>query len=75
MTSETTPSIVPELLTTKQAAALCGIGTRTLWHWSRSGIAPAPIKIGGSAVRFKRSEYLDWIDGACKRVDGRRAAR
>lgn len=38
------------LLTTKEAASLCGIGVRTLWRWSRSGIAPAPIKIGGSVV-------------------------
>ena len=55
---------LPPLLTTKQTAKLCGCGERTLWRWSRSGIAPAPVKIGGgirAAVRFRRDEYLAWI--------------
>jgi predicted DNA-binding transcriptional regulator AlpA len=62
---------VPELLTTKQAAELCGCGERTLWSWSRSGIAPAPVKIGiglRPAVRFKRAELLQWIQEGCPRV-------
>ena len=32
--------IIPELLTTAAAARLCHVGERTLWQWSRSGIAP-----------------------------------
>jgi predicted DNA-binding transcriptional regulator AlpA len=68
------PAIIPELLTTVEAAKLCGIGERTLWRWSRSGLAPRPVKIGfgrRAAVRYRRSEYLDWIAGGCKRCDGR----
>lgn len=68
--------IQPELLTTRQAAELCGCGERTLWSWSRSGIAPAPVKIGCGlrpAVRFKRGELLRWIESGCPRVDGRAA--
>jgi len=65
-------SILPELLTTAEAARLCHVGERTLWRWSRSGIAPAPVKIGG-AVRYRRSEYLDWIASGCPRVDRREA--
>ena len=68
MPSENTSNIVPDLLTTKQAAALCSVGERTLWRWSRSGIAPAPVKIGGSAVRFKRAEIIEWIDAGCPRI-------
>jgi len=67
-------AIVPELLTTKQAAALCGLGERTLWRFSRSGVSPRPLKIGhgrNGAVRYRRSEILAWIAGDCKRVDGR----
>lgn len=60
--------IVPSLLTTKQTAAMCSIGERTLWRWSRSGKAPAPVKIGASAVRYRRDEYLAWIDEGCPRV-------
>ena len=66
--------ITPELLTTKQAAELCGCGERTLWSWSRSGIAPAPVKIGVGlrpAVRFKRAELLQWIQDGCPRIDGK----
>ena len=49
-----------------------GIGERTLWRWSRSGIAPAPIRIGcGSrlAVRYRRQDLLQWIDAGCPRCD------
>ena len=38
--------IMPELLTTKQTAKLLGLGERTLWRYSRSGLAPAPVKVG-----------------------------
>lgn len=65
--------IVPELLTTKQAAALAGVGERTWWRWSRSALAPAPVKIGigpRPAVRFRRSEVLEWIRAGCPRVNG-----
>ena len=64
--------IVPELLKTKQAAQLLNVGERTLWRWSRSGNAPRPVKIGeskGAAVRYRKSEVLDWIDGGCQRVE------
>ena len=70
----TAGGITPELLTTRQAAELCGCGERTLWSWSRSGIAPAPVKIGVGlrpAVRFSRQTLLEWIQGGCKPVDGR----
>jgi excisionase family DNA binding protein len=60
--------IVPELLTTPEAAKLLNIGERTLWRHSRSGLAPAPMKIGG-AVRYRRQELLDWIASGCPRVN------
>jgi len=61
-------TITQLLLKTKEAAQLCGIGERTLWRWSRCGIAPAPIKIGGT-VRYDRATYLDWIRAGCPRCD------
>jgi len=66
--------IQAELLTTRQAAELCGCGERTFWAWSRSGLAPAPVKIGCGlrpAVRFKRAELLRWIQDGCPRTDGK----
>ena len=65
-------AIVPELLTSKQAAELLAIGERSLWRWSRSGICPAPVKIGAgprAAVRFRRAELVDWLQAGCPRVD------
>jgi excisionase family DNA binding protein len=71
MPNSTAENIVPELLTTAQAARLLGIGERTLWRHSRSGAAPAPVTIGGT-VRYRRSELLAWIDDGCPRIDGGR---
>ena len=62
----------PELLTTAQAARLCGLGERTLWRHSRSGAAPPPLKIGG-AVRFRRADLAEWITAGCPRCDERAA--
>ena len=67
-------SSLPALLSSEQAAKLCGCGTRTLWRWSRSGVCPAPVKIGGGvrpSIRFRRDELLAWISDGCPRVDGR----
>jgi predicted DNA-binding transcriptional regulator AlpA len=68
-----TITIVPELLTTGEAAQLLGIGERTLWRHSRSGIAPRPVKLGSgpkACVRFRRAELFDWISRGCPPVDG-----
>ena len=71
--TDTTPSeILPELLTCKEAARLAGCGERTWWSWSRSGLAPAPIKIGHGtrpACRYRRSQILAWISNGCPRTD------
>ena len=63
------PSVdAPVLIDTAEAARLSGCGERSFWRWSRSGVAPAPIKIG-AAVRYRRQEILDWIAAGCPRVD------
>jgi len=69
----TTQGIAPAMLSTKQAAALCGCGERTLWRWSRSGLAPRPVKIGRgtrAATRYRAAELRERIDNGCPRVDG-----
>lgn len=73
MTDSSTLTPAPLLLTTKQAAAMCACGERTFWRWSRSGIAPSPIKIGDgkrAAVRYSRRAIMEWLEGGCARVDG-----
>jgi predicted DNA-binding transcriptional regulator AlpA len=70
--------IVPELLTSKQAAELLAIGERSLWRWSRSGICPAPVKIGSgprATVRFRRQELIEWAQAGCPRCDGKGGGR
>jgi excisionase family DNA binding protein len=66
-----TATIDPELLTTTEAAKLCGIGSRTLWRWSHSGRAPRPVKLSGRCVRYKRADVLKWIADGCPRIDER----
>lgn len=69
---DTAVVVVPELLTTKETAAMCGIGERTLWRWSHSGLSPRPIKIGRglrAAVRYRRADVLRWIEKGCPRCD------
>ncbi|NLF73306.1 MAG: helix-turn-helix domain-containing protein [Candidatus Anammoximicrobium sp.] len=69
-----TTGIVPELLTTKQAAELASVGERTWWSWTRSGLAPRPLQIGHGtrpAVRYRRSDIMAWIASGCPRVDGK----
>lgn len=68
----TAGGITPELLTTRQAAELCGVGERTYWAWSRSRLAPKPVCIGHGtrpACRYRRSEIMDWIADGCPRTD------
>jgi predicted DNA-binding transcriptional regulator AlpA len=63
-------TIVPDLMTLKEAAALCSVSDRTLWTWANSGAAPGPIKIGKGTVRYSRPAYLAWIAAGCPRVAG-----
>jgi len=65
-------TIVPELLTTAEAAALCGMGERSLYRFSRAGIAPAPVTVGPGTRRYRRSELLAWIAAGCPKVNGGR---
>jgi predicted DNA-binding transcriptional regulator AlpA len=66
------PAQSPELLTLKEAAALCSVSERTLWGWAQSGAAPPPLRIGRGTVRYSRPEYIQWIASGCRPVEGGR---
>jgi excisionase family DNA binding protein len=66
--TKTLDTIIPELLTTAEAAQLLNIGERTLWRHSHSGVAPAPVAIGGTC-RYRRAEIMAWIAAGCTRID------
>ncbi len=71
MTSQKAMDLAP-LLTEQQAADLVGVAYRTWRRWSRSGLAPTPIKIGRGvrpAVRYRRDELFQWVDDGCPVVD------
>ncbi|MDZ4848507.1 MAG: helix-turn-helix domain-containing protein [Pirellulaceae bacterium] len=55
-------SAIPEtgLLTTRQAAEVLSISTRTIWTLSNSGHLPV-IRIGG-AVRYSLVDLREYID-------------
>lgn len=56
-----------ELLTAAEAAEVAGVAKRSWWRYVSSGKAPAPVRLGG-AVRWRRSELAEWIQGGCPRV-------
>jgi predicted DNA-binding transcriptional regulator AlpA len=68
MTVSHPEAVVSEAMTLSQTAALCAVSERTLWSWARSGISPAPLKIGKGCVRYSRRAYLEWIAAGCPRV-------
>jgi len=54
------------LLTAAEAAALCGISTRSWWTWDALGRIPAPVRIGRS-VRWPAAELSAWVAAGCPR--------
>ena len=64
-TTTSTPPLTPELLTTEQAAALCGISVRHYESLAAAGrVGPMPIRLG-RAVRWRRRELIEWIGADC----------
>ncbi len=68
--NQSSETIVPELLSLRQAAELCAVSDRTLWTWATSGISPAFVRIGKGTVRYSRPAYLEWINSGCKPIQG-----
>lgn len=61
----TEPSPAPALLTARQVARLVGVHES---HWrrlSRSGLTPAPVRVGPKSVRWRPSDVSLWIDLGC----------
>ena len=64
---------LPALITEAQAAELVGIKPRTWRRMSRSGVAPAPVKLGKGErpmIRFRTSELKAWLEAGCPLVEG-----
>lgn len=48
------------LLNIREVAALLGIGVRTARRMTRSGLIPAPVRLG-RLCRWRYSELTDWL--------------
>ncbi len=59
--TETIPNDPDALLTENQAVLLLNLSARTLQSWRLRGGGPKFVK-AGRAVRYRRSDLLDWID-------------
>lgn len=53
-----------QLLTAKDAAALCRLSKRSWFRLNSSARIPAPVRISGS-VRWKHSDVEKWISLGC----------
>lgn len=52
------------LLTEKEAAAMLSLSPDTLRRWRSTGEPKQPAWVSiGRAIRYRRSECLEWIDG------------
>ena len=78
MSTETQPtkswSEVSRLLTASEVLSVTGYKSRTtLWRKVRARAFPAPVKLTGSALRWRAEEIEAWIDEAPRQDYGRDA--
>ena len=50
-----------ELLTRKQVEELTTLSRSSIYRFLKAGRFVSPIRIGDRAVRWRKSEILDWI--------------
>lgn len=56
-----------KLLTVKQVCKILNISVPTIYRWESEGKLPFPkLKIGPSAVRFRKSDVLKHIENSLK---------
>lgn len=58
---------INELLTAKEASAMCGMSKSTFIRLSKDGKAPAGIKLG-RLRRWRKKEIMAWIAAGCPNV-------
>ncbi len=61
-----------QLITIAEAAAMCGVNSRTLRGWSRCGLAPKPLRLKHGtrgSLRYRLQDVVDWIAAGCEPVE------
>ena len=51
-----------DLLKGKEVAAYCRVSLQHIYRLMKKGQFPAPVKIGGCTVRWRRATIDAWID-------------
>jgi predicted DNA-binding transcriptional regulator AlpA len=70
--------VPPILVDARRAAAMLGIGLRTLRTMDAAGRLPAPVRLSPGCVRWRLAELRDWTEAGCpdrETWEARRAAR
>ena len=49
------------LLRLRDVCEIVAVGRSTIWRWVRAGTFPEPIRVGGSAVRWRLSTIQKWM--------------
>lgn len=68
----------PILVDARRAAALLGVGLRTLRTMDAAGKLPAAVRLSPGCVRWRLAELRDWTEAGCpdrETWEARRAAR
>lgn len=55
----------PILVDARTAAALLGVGLRTLRTMDAAGKLPAPVRLSAGCVRWRLAELRDWTEADC----------
>lgn len=67
--SDNSNSDDPLTLDATGAARLIGISRSTFWKLHGMGQTPAPLRLTGRVVRWRRNELTAWIAAGCPRRD------
>lgn len=59
------------LMTAEEIAELLQLSVRSVWRLRSSGGIPKPVRIGGTTVRWRRVEIMEWVAAGCPAVDSR----
>jgi len=65
--------MVDELLDAATVAGIIGCSESILQSWVRAGRIPAPIKLSGRLIRWRKSDMDIWIAAGCPRSKPRKA--
>ena len=48
---------------------LIGVSRSTLWRWCRTGLFPAPIRLGPNSVGWRRTDVEAWLDSRSPSIE------